>query len=83
MLDRVVIVALDLDFGVQRDALEVAAQFTRQEERASIAALAEPLDAGAALLTDGDPTLHRCGVERGEQRLVGLDLVFVVLGERR
>jgi outer membrane protein assembly factor BamB len=47
-------VALDLDFGVQREALEVAAQLTRQEQRSCVAAPAEPLDAGAAVLTDGE-----------------------------
>jgi len=72
-------VSLDLDLGVQREAVEVAAQFTRQEERANVAAPTEPLDAGAALLTDGDPTLHRGGVGFGQQRLVGLDLVIVRL----
>jgi hypothetical protein len=38
LLDRVAIVALDLDLGVEREAVDVAAQFTRQEQRASSAA---------------------------------------------
>jgi hypothetical protein len=49
---------------VEREAVHVAAQFTRQEQRTSIAPPTEPLDAGSALLTHGDPTLHRGRIHR-------------------
>jgi hypothetical protein len=82
-LESIAVVGLDLDLGVQREALDVAAEFARQEERPGIATAAEPLDAGAALFTDGHPTLHRGGAELREQLLVGLELLFGVLGLRK
>ncbi len=55
----------------------------RSQARAAPGRGRAELDADAALLTDGDSTLHRSGVEFGQQRLVGLDLVFARLGLRK
>jgi hypothetical protein len=82
-LEAFPVVGLDLDLGMQGEALDVAAQLPGQEERAGVATAAEALDAGCGLLSDGHPALHRGGVQLGEQRLVGLKLFFVVLGPRK
>jgi hypothetical protein len=74
VLEPLALVGFDEDLGVQREALDVAAQLVGDRERLDLPAAAESGDGAAAVASQGDAALDRGGAELGEQGLVGLVL---------
>ena len=72
------VVGLERDLGVQREAIERGAQLARQGERPRLAPTAERLEAySLAALRQHAAALERGRVELGEERLVGFRLDFL------
>ena len=71
-----VVVGLERELGVQREASERGAQLARQGERPGLPSAAERLEAWLAALRQHAAALERGGIDLGEERLVrlGLDL---------
>ena len=74
------IVGADADFGVQGEMLDVATQLAWDEARTQVLwTTTQPLDRPAAVRPERDSTLDRGRAELGEERLVGLGRIGIIV----